>query len=163
MPSVMDSMDLPPSSSPFLQLVQANEAEMIESSTMNAATWRGSLTVEDYLKREAHLRDTDFIQNGGITYWILVDVTAAPSAKGTRRILASCETYRKKALVAQPNSEVEDVVSHGIGSVFCPSEYRGRGFAQRMLTELAKVLDTWQQKDGKTADFTVLWSDIGKV
>ena len=58
---------------------------------------------------------------------------------------------------------MEDVVSHGIGSVFCNPDYRRRGFAQRMIEELGKKLDTWNQEDRKKTDFTVLYSDIGKV
>lgn len=40
---------------------------------------------------------------------------------------------------------------------------RGKGYAARMMKELGTKLDTWQQEDGKRADFTVLYSDIGKV
>ncbi len=79
-----------------------------------------------------------------------------------RPILGSCESFRKRALVARAG-KLEDVISHGIGSVFCNPEYRGRGYAQRMIEELGKKLDTWNQKDGKKTDFTVLYSDIGKV
>ena len=58
---------------------------------------------------------------------------------------------------------MKDVVSHGIGSVFCNPEYRRRGYAQRMMEELGKMLDTWNQERGKKTEFTVLYSDIGKV
>lgn len=163
MPAVIDAANLPNGSSPTLQLVQANDDEMIESSTMNAASWRGPLDIEGYLEREACLRGTDLGRNGGVTYWILVDSATSPSEKGVRRILASCETIRKRALVARPHTGVQEVVSHGIGSVFCPVAHRGKGYAQRMLTELGKVLDTWQQKEGEKGVFTALWSDIGKV
>ena len=58
---------------------------------------------------------------------------------------------------------MENSVSHGIGSVFCNPEYRGRGYAQRMMAELGKKLDTWNQGQGTKTYFTVLYSDIGKV
>lgn len=58
---------------------------------------------------------------------------------------------------------MQDVISHGIGSVFCDPVYRGKGYAVRMLSELGKILDTWQQQNEDKADFTVLFSDIGKV
>lgn len=163
MPSASDTTDLPDGTSPTLQLVQANEAEMIESSTINATSWRGSLDVYAYLEREAHLRNTNLNRNGGITYWILVDTASPPPRDGVRRILASCETLRKRALVARSSGNVQEIISHGIGSVYCNSAYRGRGYAQRMLVELTKILDTWQQKEGTFTEFTVLWSDIGKV
>lgn len=135
---------------------------MVESSTMNAMSWRGPIDVDAYLRREAHLRTTEMNRNGGITYWILVDTAAATGSDGMQRILSSCETIRKHALIAQSNGTVKDVICHGIGSVFCHPAYRGRGYAQRMLLELAKNLDTWQQNEGDNADFSVLWSDIGK-
>lgn len=163
MPSAIDTADLPSGSSPNLQLVQANEAEITDLSRMNAVSWRGPLDVNAYLEREAHLRDTDLNRNGGITYWILVDTAAARSVKAVRRILASCETLKKRALVARSDGGVKEITSHGIGSVYCNPEFRGRGYAQRMLAELAKILDTWQQKEGRNSEFTVLWSDIGKV
>lgn len=163
MPSIVDAAALPNGSSPTLQLVQANYDEMIESSRMNAVSWRGPLDVEGYLEREACLRGTDLGRNGGVTYWILVDSATSSSDKGVRTILASCETVKKRALVARPDSGVKEVVSHGIGSVFCPVAHRGKGYAQRMLAELGTILDTWQQKEGEKGEFTALWSDIGKV
>ncbi|KAL8769463.1 MAG: hypothetical protein Q9209_004524 [Squamulea sp. 1 TL-2023] len=156
-------MDLPESSVSTLQLVPATESEVIESSTLGSVSWKGPLDTNEYLRREAHLRNQALTRNGGITYWVLVDTAAKPTSQGSRRILASCETIRKRALVAQPGEAVRDVISHGIGSVHCNPAYRGRGFARRMMVELAKILDTWQQKACERADFTVLWSDIGKV
>ncbi|KAL8705052.1 MAG: hypothetical protein Q9201_001822 [Fulgogasparrea decipioides] len=73
MPSAVEVVDLPKSSSATLRLVQASEAEMIESSTMGATSWRGPLNVGSYLRREAHLRNQVLTRNGGITYWVLVD------------------------------------------------------------------------------------------
>ncbi|KAL9585468.1 MAG: hypothetical protein Q9212_001501 [Teloschistes hypoglaucus] len=156
-------MELPKGTSPTLKLVQASEAEMVESSTMNAMSWRGPIEVDAYLRREAHLRTTELNRNGGVTYWILVDTAAATGSHAIRRILSSCETTRKQALIAHADGTVKNVICHGIGSVFCHPAYRGRGYAQRMLIELAKILDTWQQNEGDSTDFSVLWSDIGKT
>ena len=100
-----------------------------------------------------------FTKDGGITFWILVDSTLPPNE---RPVLGSCESLRKRALVARCG-KLEEVVSHGIGSVFCNPDYRGRGYAQRMMEELGKKLETWNQENGKMTDFTVLYSDIGKV
>lgn len=163
MPSATDSVNLPSSSSPTLQLVPANEAETIELSKQTAAVWRGPLDVQGYLEREAHLQDTDLCRNGGLTSWILIDTAESPSTNSIRRILASCDTLRKRGLVARSDGAVKEITCHGIGSVFCDPAYRGRGYAQRMLTELARILDTWQQKEGERGLFSALWSDIGKV
>ncbi|KAI4103778.1 MAG: hypothetical protein LQ339_004110 [Xanthoria mediterranea] len=162
MPVLLNTMDLPDSSAPTLQLVQATEPEIIESSTLGSISWGGPLDKSDYLRREAHLRNQPLTRDGGITYWILVDTAAPPTARGSRRILASCETIRKRALIALLGVAIRETICHGIGSVHCNQDYRGRGFGRRMMMELANQLDTWQQKEGERADFSVLWSDIGK-
>lgn len=153
--------DLPASTSPSLALVHPTTAEKLATWRLNSQVWCGRLSLEAYLRRESVLANQILTRDGGITFWILVD-TSAPTST-TRMILASCETYRKRALIAIGNAKVEEVVSHGIGSVYCNPQLRGRGYAGRMMKEIGMKLDTWQQEDGKRADFTVLFSDIGKV
>lgn len=150
---------LPSSDSPNLALLQPTQQEKVETWKLNGSSWRGTMSLSMYLQREAHLENQAFTRDGGITFWILVDSTLPLNE---RPILGSCESFRKRALVASAG-KIEDVVSHGIGSVFCNPKYRRRGYAQRMLVELGKSLDTWNQEDGKRTDFTVLYSDIGKV
>ncbi|KAL9075758.1 MAG: hypothetical protein Q9161_001510 [Pseudevernia consocians] len=154
----MAAYELPPSDSPNLALLHPTREEKVETWKLNGASWRGKLPLPIYLRRETHLESQAFTKDGGITFWILVDSTLPPNE---RPILGSCESLRKRAFVARAG-KLEDVVSHGIGSVFCNPNYRGRGYAQRMIEELGKKLDTWNQKDGKKTDFTVLYSDIGK-
>ena len=158
------SASLPPANSPTLQLTQATPFEKTETWKLNGQTWRGALSLPAYLQREEHLASQSLTRNGGVTYWILVD--SKMEAHAPRRILASCESYRKRALVATSRNgqvQVEEVVSHGIGSVFCNPEYRGKGYAGRMMIELGKKLKQWQQGEERTSRFTVLYSDIGKV
>ena len=155
----MAPAEFPPSESPHLALLHPTQEEKVETWKLNGASWRGAMPISIYLRREAHLEDQPFTKDGGITFWILVDSTLPPNE---RPILGSCESFRKQALVAR-DGRVEDSVSHGIGSVFCNPEYRRRGYAQRMIAELGKKLDTWNQGEGTKTDFTVLYSDIGKV
>ena len=155
----MAACKLPSSDSPNLALLHPTEQEKVETWKLNGSSWRGTMPLSIYLRREVHLENQAFTKDGGITFWILVDRTLAPNE---RPILGSCESLRKRALVAK-DGKVADVVSHGIGSVFCNPEYRRRGYAQRMMEELGKKLDTWKQEDGRRTDFTVLYSDIGKV
>ncbi|KAL6719318.1 hypothetical protein ACLMJK_003557 [Lecanora helva] len=150
---------LPPGNSPNLVLTHPTPEEKQATWKLNGQAWRGTMDISTYVRREAHLEDQAFTRDGGITFWILVDTTLPPNA---RSILASCETFRKKALIARENNEVEQITSHGIGSVFCNPEYRGRGYAQRMIKELGMMLEHWQQKNGERTSFTVLYSDIGK-
>ena len=152
---------LPLSTNPTLHLAEAIPEERFQTWTLNGQSWRGAMSLPLYLDRERHLADQPLTRHGGITYWILTDTVSAHDK--SRIILSSCESLRKRALVATKHGEVEEVISYGIGSVFCRNEYRGRGYAQRMMKELGKNLERWGQTAGKKTKFTVLYSDIGKV
>lgn len=155
--------DLPSGTSPTLALVHPTEEEKLIQFKLNGAIWRGALSLEAYLRREEVLSSQNLTRGGGITYWILIDTAKHnaidPDSK-ERLPLASCETYRKKALVWR-NGKVQETVSHGIGSVFCSSQFRGRGYAARMMQELGEALQTHQTGE-KECLFSVLYSDIGK-
>ncbi|KAJ4380568.1 hypothetical protein N0V86_003927 [Didymella sp. IMI 355093] len=157
-------MDLPKSDSPTLALVHPTEEEQLIQSKLNGAEWRGALSATAYLRREITLSQQALTKEGGITYWILVDTALEDNpldpGSGTRLPLASCETYRKRAVIWR-DGKLQEVISHGVGSVFCGQYLRGRGYAQRMMKELGKALQTHQTRD-KECLFTILYSDIGK-
>lgn len=152
--------DLPPSNSPRLALLHPTPEEKEATWNLNGQAWRGTMDLPTYLRRETYLENQAFTRDGGITFWILVDAALAPNE---RTILASCESLRKRALLAESDGQATEITSHGIGSVFCNPDHRGRGYAQRMINELGNKLDHWQQREGDRASFTVLYSDIGKV
>lgn len=154
----MGSLDLPSKDSADLHLVVATKEELVVQQHDNSDEWRGALTLEAYLRREEHLYSQDMTKEGGMTPWMLV---YQPDPNGPRQVLCGCETLRKNALVAQ-NGKVEDVIAYGICSVFSPERYRGRGYAGRMMTELAKKLKSWKTEEGQLPLFSVLYSDIGK-
>ena len=161
-PTPLEPSSLPESSSPTLQLVLATPDEVESCALINSDSWSGPLDDEAYLRRERYLRTHPTAGNGekGASDWILID---GASDRVPRNILSSCESWRKEAIVARPDGTVENVVAHGIGSVYCRKEYRGKGYAVRMLQELKKKLEYWQQEEGNRASFNVLYSDIGKV
>ncbi|KAJ4367357.1 hypothetical protein N0V83_006938 [Neocucurbitaria cava] len=151
--------------SPALALVHPTEEEKLIQFNLNGAEWRGALSMEAYLRREATLSQQSLTKDGGITYWILIDTSLPnnpldPHSK-TRLPLASCETYRKKALVWQ-DGKLQEAICHGIGSVYCASHLRRRGYAQRMMKELGTALRTHQTDEKTQSLFSVLYSDIGK-
>ncbi|KAJ5102065.1 Acyl-CoA N-acyltransferase [Penicillium alfredii] len=154
-----DITALPAGDSPGLVLVPATPAERIASIKLNSIAWKGPLDVETYIARENHLFQQRLTRDG-LTCWILVDRT---EPEGERTIYSSCESYRKKALLAY-DGKVEDVGTHGVGSVYCRPEFRGKGYAKRMLEELSCKLDTWQmEKESRGRSlFSVLFSDIGR-
>lgn len=154
--------DLPPADSPHLLLTPATPEERIAVLKLNSVAWKGPLSVDAYIAREDHLLQQQLTRSR-LTVWVLVDRRDPPNQ---RTIYASCETYKKRALLAFRGC-VEDVPTHGIGSVYCRPEFRGTGFAKRMMEELVGRLETWQtgdEKEGRKREvFSVLFSDIGKT
>jgi GNAT superfamily N-acetyltransferase len=150
---------LPSSAAPTLHLTHPTARERTAIWTLNSRHWRGPLELDSYLEREEHLLTTPLARDSGITHWILTDSSSAPDS---RPILATCESLRKRALVRTADGAVKEVVTHGIGSVFCDPKYRGRGYAGRMLQEVGEKLKTWQTGEGRECLFSILYSDIGK-
>jgi GNAT superfamily N-acetyltransferase len=121
--------------------------------------WGPALSETDYLTREAYLTTVPLARDGGITHWIL---TVRDMPADARPILSSCESLRKRAVEAR-DGVVREGVAHGIASVFTDPQYRGRGYASRMMTELGARLRGWQAGGGGESLFSVLYSDIGKT
>ena len=151
---------LPEANSLDLELVLVTPEETIECVLINKGTWSGPLSDEAYLRREEFLANQEATINGGLTRWILIDRKDTGSP---RNVLAACESHRKRAFVARRGGEAKEVLAFGIGSVYCREEHRGKGYAVRMMLELRKKLHDWQQQAGLKTNFTVLYSDIGKV
>ncbi|TAQ91661.1 hypothetical protein B7494_g116 [Chlorociboria aeruginascens] len=152
---------LPDSSSPDLYLTHPTPDERLATWTSNSVAWSGALSLSEYLKREQYLTTVPLAKDGGLTHWILVDKNQAPDS---RDILASCETLRKQVLIAN-KGVVTQTITHGIGSVFCDPKYRRKGYASRMMKEVAVKLRTWQldeQSGLAQVPFSILYSDIGK-
>ena len=164
-PPALDPSTLPSGTSGELVLVQATELERTQCWHINLHAWRGALSPAQYIQREAYLERQPLVSDGKITFWILTLQNDSDADEASARpILASCETLLKEAYVAQ-DGQLRPVLAHGIGSVFCRSEYRGKGFASRMMSELSTRLGklAWQQPKGTpTGFFSVLYSDIGQ-
>ncbi|KAG9768700.1 hypothetical protein KCU88_g7120, partial [Aureobasidium melanogenum] len=160
-PPAVEPQLQPPANSPDLVLVPATPTEGVQADLLNNEEWKGPLTLEQYLRREAILQSVDLTKDGRITGWILTSTSLPANEDGTRPIFASCETYPKHGYVAK-DGKVDKVQAHGIGSVFTRPEYRGKGYAGRMMADLGKRLETWQQVDGQINPFSVLYSDIGR-
>ncbi|KAL4801136.1 hypothetical protein BDV19DRAFT_352777 [Aspergillus venezuelensis] len=151
--------ELPPGDSPELVLVPATPKERVESIKLNSTEWKGPLDIDAYLAREDALHSQRLTKKALIV-WVLVDRRQPDDA---RTILSSCETYRKTAMVAR-DGKLEDASVQGVGSVFCRSDFRGKGYAKRMFQELSKKMDAWSM-DGehkRKPTFSILYSDIGK-
>lgn len=156
------------SDDPALVLATPTPEERRQVWVQTHAMWGTALTLDDYVDREAYLTTVPVARDSGISHWILTDGRQAANA---RPILSSCESLRKHAMAAFGSSTdaslgVVDGAAHGIASVFTDPQYRGQGYAGRMLRELGKRLSTWQVEVSPwtppTALFSVLFSDIGK-
>ncbi len=159
MGSFIGQNGLPNSNSPDLHLTHPTPDECVKIWTNTSASWRDSLTPPIYLQEQSFLSTVPLAKNNGMTTWILVDKNLS---QDHRPILCSCETFFKRSLMSDIEGKVEEVVVHGIASVFCPPEYRRRGYAARHMTELARALFTWQSDQAKVAG-SVLYSDVGKI
>ena len=149
---------LPDSDSPNLHLTHPTSDECVKIWTTTSTSWRDSLTPPLYVQEQLFLTTVPLARNNGMTAWILVEKDSLPNR---RRILCSCESFLKRSLMSDPCGTIEKVIVHGIASVFCPPEYRRRGYARRHMIELAKVLRTWGSDQAKILG-SVLYSDIGK-
>lgn len=157
---VLDPSSLPSATDPGLTLEPANAVEYEHTWRLNCSEWKGFLSDSSYLDRELLLAEAEVAAEGGATAWILTSSKLPTNEDGSRPILASCETNRKTAYISK-NGRLEKVISHGIGSVHSPAHYRGRGYGVKMIQELDKKLDTYQQLKSNTGRFSVLYSDIG--
>ncbi|KXX76273.1 Lysine acetyltransferase [Madurella mycetomatis] len=177
---------LPDASSPELILTHPTPTERTRTWRLTHPKWGPALSEKDYLAREAYLTTVPLARDGGITHWILTIASLPPDE---RPVLSSCESTRKRAVVAR-DGRVEEGAAHGVGSVFTDPQFRGKGYASRMMSELGERLRKWQVigvadrgdgcgdaqnghgnrvvEHGVTAGkrrnslFSVLYSDIGK-
>ncbi|KAI1526017.1 GlcD FAD FMN-containing dehydrogenase [Pyrenophora tritici-repentis] len=150
--------DLPSSSSRDLVLRHPTLEECVAIWKNSSVAWVESLTPSLYLEESLYLTTVPVARDGGLTIWILVHKDQAP---GERHILCSCESFYKRSLTSDSNGVVSDNMVHTIASVFCAPPYRRRGYASRMMSEMAKVLYKWQ-KETLPCMGTTLYSDIGK-
>ncbi|KAH7630991.1 hypothetical protein B0T09DRAFT_127831 [Sordaria sp. MPI-SDFR-AT-0083] len=187
MGSTTTTDSLPCASSPSLTLTLAHPSERPKTWSLTHPMWGPALSHSEYLAREHFMTTLPLAKDGGLTHWIFTDTDSAQE-ENNRPVLSSCETLRKHAVAARydPSSDcvvVTEGISHGIGSVFTDPQYRGKGYANRMMQELGKRLRNWQVVDKKdrpespsgqgengnkmdgneqTTLFSVLYSDIGK-
>lgn len=155
MPSA-SPLGLPDVSSPELVLTQPTDAESLRTWVASHPEWGAALSLDGYLERERFVLTTPLGSSKPIahTQWILTDRSALP---GSRPVLSTCETLRKRAIVVDRQGVAKEGWAHGVGSVFTYPEFRGRGYAGRMMAMLGDAINRDQ---GDL--FSVLFSDIGK-
>ncbi|KAI1181904.1 hypothetical protein F5B17DRAFT_231473 [Nemania serpens] len=139
----------PDASDETLILTHPTADEMERTWRLNHNEWGGPLDLPAYLGREKFLASTPLAADGGMLHWILTEAEARDE-DGKRRVLASCETIRKRVLyVPRTADEVREGLGYGIGSVYTYPEFRGKKYAARMLKELGAVLKMQPEEDEK--------------
>ncbi|KAI1310430.1 hypothetical protein F5Y03DRAFT_382680 [Xylaria venustula] len=166
MGSLPPAAHYPDASDPSLILTHPTPAEQEQTWRLNHREWGGPLDLPAYLQREPFLVSTPLAADGGMVHWILTEPETTARSQ-PRRVLASCETIRKRVLYVPRDGgdEVREGLGYGIGSVYTYPEFRGKKYAARMLQELGAVLKRWpeeEQQQRKKKVCSALWSDIGK-
>ena len=154
-----ESFALPDARDPNLHLTHPSTSEFNRVYSLSFVSWGDALTLPQYLEESMYLTTVPLAKNDGMRIWILVDKNLDPDK---RPILCSCETFRKRAFVSDTNGRFSEAVIYGIASVFCDPKYRRRGYASRLMQELATMLPSWEAESGKCVG-SVLYSDIGKT
>ena len=165
--------ELPDSNSQSLVLTHPTTLERRRTWALHYSMWGPALSEEDYVAREAYLVTVPLAREDGLRPWILTVPDDGEGDNGSRPVLSSCETLRKRAIVSRGGSEIEEGVAHGVVNVFTDPAMRGQGYARRMMDELGRRLAGWQESNavrngeggrkGAKVLFSVLFSDIGKT
>ena len=149
---------LPNPQSSSLYLATPTDEELKVVYAFSFAEWGESLTLPQYLEESDFLTRVPLAKNGGMASWILTDRNRLPNQ---RPVLASCETFRKRAFVNNQKGQISENIVYGIASVFVSPDYRRRGYGARLMHELARVLPEMHVGSLRSIG-SVLYSDIGK-
>lgn len=131
----------------------------------NGETWKGILSLEDYVEREKVLGESEISQKNtfdetkklypnsyqwlGLKYFKLTDETL-PATDKFSKIASSCETLNRVGYCVHPgsNGNIEPCLVVCIGGVYTPPKNRGKGYAKAMIEGLNKFYeDLRNQKD----------------
>ncbi|KAG5925518.1 hypothetical protein E4U42_004215 [Claviceps africana] len=158
-----------------LLLTKATPDERVRTWLQQQPHWGPSFTPQAYVSREERLLNLRLTKDGGLTIWALThemdvndtsdntdDVVGSDGAS-QRPILSSLEVFRKRAIVRGTDGIVRDVTAHAVASVFTAPENRRKGYSSKMLSLLGDELAQQQAQDPGSAEFSVLFSDIGKT
>ncbi|CAL8578245.1 hypothetical protein XPA_004037 [Xanthoria parietina] len=151
------TLALPKAQSPNLYLTHPTSREFEAIYSLGFLEWGDALTLPQYLEESAFLTTVPLARDEGMSIWFLTDKTLPLDQ---RPILCSCETFRNRTFTTDREGHFSEVITHSVASVFCNPKYRRRGYATRLLAELAKILPSWQAEPGQCIG-SILFSDIG--
>ncbi|QRV75288.1 protein phosphatase 2 (formerly 2A), catalytic subunit [Ceratobasidium sp. AG-Ba] len=111
-------------------LRSASRAQEIEARKQRSVEWARWLGLDGYLRKEERLEKLEHANKGKLVTWVLVSAEDPESLD----ILSTCTTYRRDILTLPPNeTKAISGTGYAIASVFTPSQFRGKGYATRMM------------------------------
>lgn len=142
----------------LVELTDLNEIEHCHKA--NFVEWASGLSLDDYLIREKGVKLKLSQDDMYLTYWGL----QVKQDDGEWQLVSAFESARRPALYKKKGYPVDQTISHSIGSVFTPKQFRGRGYAREMMTRGVEKLSHYGNenltKEQKREAFIALWSDI---
>jgi len=124
-----------------LGLRPGTESEIVKVLTGSKQVWGAGISLEDYVEYHRLIRHHPWSKNH-FQHLVLADELGD--------IFSSCKIYYHQARV---DSELFKLA--GVGAVFTPAAFRGKGYAQQMLEH---ILDELRESG---YDLVMLFSDIG--
>lgn len=149
---------LPDAKASNIFLANPSDIELEAIYRLSFAEWGDSLSLAQYLEESRFLTNVPLAKDDGMTTWILTSRNRLPNQ---RPLLASCETFRKRALFTNQRGQMYEGLIYGIASVFVNPLYRRRGYTTRLMHELSKMLPTLPFGSERPLG-SILYSDIGK-
>lgn len=142
----LTNQPIPPDMAIF---VEASPEQRKIAWRLNGEVWAAPMSIDDYISRETYLSEQDLSREGRCTYRVLF-------RKGDpQHIVASCESTKKRVLIAGRGQGFREGFGYGIASIYTNPKHRRLGMAALMLKRLQDVID-------KDSDCSVLYSDIGR-
>lgn len=141
-------------------------AEITRNHSLNFKEWGTGLTLKQYLQREVHLGSQTSCADGNLGFWSFEQHN--PDTNEWQ--VASClETLTRHSFYKVKGQPVKATVSHSIGAVFTPAEFRGKGLAKQLVDAVVREFDNPDAfpqyreigQDGMQHSFSALWSDVG--
>ncbi|KAL1900790.1 hypothetical protein Cpir12675_000804 [Ceratocystis pirilliformis] len=105
-----------------IAIVLASPAQRHAAWSLNSTHWRGPLTSQAFIGREAHLSQTALASGDGGLYFVAVPKDSVESKGGHADenvepvVYAICTALRKRVLVRCQGCAVEEATAYGIGS-----------------------------------------------
>lgn len=132
-------------------------SDIFLNHSANYEEWGRGLTHAEYLGREQHLGSQPPCLDGNISYWSYEELqnnnqqqqqhelngnsNNNNNNKSNWKMVSCCETLTRPAYYKIKNKPIGETICHSIGAVFTPAQYRGKGYAKKLLNYVISQFD----------------------